>query len=123
MAPFHHHLQEKGIAENRVVQIYVAVSVAVSLLLPFLWLWNSWALPSEPAWLAVLLAAALAAGIVRCRVTAEAGFTGSISTILGASGFAAGAAVYWAFSVWLPEPLTAALLTALLLRAIWVVRA
>ena len=33
MAPFHHHLQEKGIAENRVVQIYVAVSVAVSLLL------------------------------------------------------------------------------------------
>ena len=31
--------------------------VAVSLLLPFLWLWNSWALPSEPAWLAVLLAA------------------------------------------------------------------
>ena len=67
--------------------------------------------------------AALAAGIVRCRVTAEAGFTGSVSTILGASGFAAGAAVYWAFSVWLPEPLTAALLTALLLRAIWVVRA
>ena len=66
---------------------------------------------------------ALAAGIVRCRVTAEAGFTGSVSTILGASGFAAGAAVYWAFSVWLPEPLTAALLTALLLRAIWVVRA
>ena len=97
--------------------------VAVSLLLPFLWLWNSWALPSEPAWLAVLLAAARAAGIVRCRVTAEAGFTGSVSTILGASGFAAGAAVYWAFSVWLPEPLTAALLTALLLRAIWVVRA
>ena len=71
----------------------------------------------------MLLAAALAAGIVRCRVTAEAGFTGSVSTILGASGFAAGAAVYWAFSVWLPEPLTAALLTALLLRAIWVVRA
>ena len=56
-------------------------------------------------------------------MTAEAGFTGRVSTILGASGFAAGAAVYWAFSVWLPEPLTAALLTALLLRAIWVVRA
>lgn len=33
MAPFHHHLQEKGLAENRVVQIYVVVSVAVSLLL------------------------------------------------------------------------------------------
>ncbi len=33
MAPFHHHLQEKGVAENRVVQIYVAISIAVSLLL------------------------------------------------------------------------------------------
>lgn len=97
--------------------------VAVSLLLPFLWLWNSWTLPSEPAWLAVLLAAALAAGIVRCRVTADAGFGGSVSTVLGASGFAAGAALYWAFSCLLPEPLTAALLTALLLRAVWVVRA